>query len=616
MGKVFTALLIFASSWVFGSSPLAKMDSIYTHARQLVMAQTDSTNAIAANELTHVIKLAKELKHPTRLANAYQMLSYALESNYPDSSLQFLWLAQHLYDSLGDENIVYVERDLGFRYLNRGNFEKALDAYQYLLNYSEQKKNALDIAFAYSDIGYVYDRMGNYKQALKYHLKANGIIEDTLRTGIFYGQIGITYDELGLYDSAIYYNQKAIALFQKNADTTSIQLWKSNLGNTYIKLGKWNEALTQLTEAKELSPEHTPFLLLNLGKVLMELGRMNEAKTELLKGKEGAIKQGLVDAMTEAEFKLYEWFTKTGEDATASTHLKRHYALKDSIYSLEKLNEADELQLKYETEKRELENKNIKAQRALDAVKLNRLQATIAFVIVAAILVLVTIALFYNNQRLKAHKLKNELALNQKNAQLELQNKVYQERLRISKDLHDNIGSKLTLLQGMFQQGEHEAKTQMASLSNELTSDLRETVWALNQDHFTVEEIYFRAMDFIDRCKRSYPEIEFKTDFSEQAELTLEPAKAVAIYRIVQESLNNALKHANASTISFSLTTNTTMVKGIISDNGKGFDPHKLERQNGLINLKTRAKECGGELFINSEVEKGTQIEFTIPNTP
>ena len=82
-------------------------------------------------------------------------------------------------------------------------------------------------------------------------------------------------------------------------------------------------------------------------------------------------------------------------------------------------------------------------------------------------------------------------------------------------------------------------------------------------------------------------------------------------YRIIQEALNNALKHAEANILSVNVTVKNEMLVIQIQDNGKGFNASNNSDGNGLNNMKKRAERIGGEITIDSEVSKGTKIILT-----
>src|SRR5690606_18122937 len=104
--------------------------------------------------------------------------------------------------------------------------------------------------------------------------------KDEKSMGRSFGLIGIGFDGLGIYDSAMYYNKKAIELFEKYDNQSGLNIWYSNLGNTYAKLGDWDNA-EKYTRLSLLTAEQNhpkTYTLVNLGKILIERGKFSEAK--------------------------------------------------------------------------------------------------------------------------------------------------------------------------------------------------------------------------------------------------------------------------------------------------------------------------------------------------
>ena len=84
------------------------------------------------------------------------------------------------------------------------------------------------------------------------------------------------------------------------------------------------------------------------------------------------------------------------------------------------------------------------------------------------------------------------------------------------------------------------------------------------------------------------------------------------VYRIIQESLNNAIKYAQASNVNIEIKKDLKKVKFIISDDGIGFSKNEIEYGNGLNNIEKRAKDINATINIDSVLEKGTKIELTV----
>ena len=163
----------------------------------------------------------------------------------------------------------------------------------------------------------------------------------------------------------------------------------------------------------------------------------------------------------------------------------------------------------------------------------------------------------------------------------------------------------------------------LGSISNftlETIYELRDTIWAMNKSDISVEDLQGRISNFIEKAKSS-SDVNFQFNVGENLMMKKQftSVQGMNIYRIIQEAVNNALKHSHASKISVSLTTQallpfektqTNSFKLEIIDNGNGFDSEKSGLGNGLLNIKKRAKDLDAKLEISSEINKGTIVKL------
>jgi signal transduction histidine kinase len=206
--------------------------------------------------------------------------------------------------------------------------------------------------------------------------------------------------------------------------------------------------------------------------------------------------------------------------------------------------------------------------------------------------------------------LKEKQALQQKFAQKLLLSQE-QERKRISKDLHDGLGQHLLLIKNsLTMSGDEENKEKV----REAIDEVRAISQALHP--FQLQELGLtRAIENmvvqIDRNSAL-----FITADIENVDSLFSKEEALNIYRIIQESFNNVLKHSGAEATKIQIKKLGSEVKISIQDNGKGFNvPEKLKdvRCIGLKTLKERVRSLNGVLKINSRADQGTELNLTIP---
>jgi signal transduction histidine kinase len=196
---------------------------------------------------------------------------------------------------------------------------------------------------------------------------------------------------------------------------------------------------------------------------------------------------------------------------------------------------------------------------------------------------------------------------------------VEKERSRISAELHDDIGGGLTAIRLMSEMLKDSSKDESSRIfvnkisasSNELVQKMNEIVWAMNINNDNLQSLvsYTRefAVSYLDdfkvNCRIELPEL--------IPDIPVTGTNRRDIFLLVKESLNNIVKHAQASEVIIKVHISDTLNMEI-HDNGKGFNPEKIRvGSNGLQNMRLRIKRLHGQLQISHE--KGTTLFFVIP---
>jgi signal transduction histidine kinase len=225
--------------------------------------------------------------------------------------------------------------------------------------------------------------------------------------------------------------------------------------------------------------------------------------------------------------------------------------------------------------------------------------------------------------RLRNKQQKQEFELKTAIATIDTQNKLQEQRLSISRDLHDNIGAQLTFvissidtLKYAFKITDEKINQKLNSISTftkETITELRDTIWAMNHSKIDLEEIQSRIANFVEKAKLAKENVDFefvKDEGVPNSQFT--SLQGMNIYRIIQEAVNNALKYADASRIEIHVSGNTESIHFTIQDNGKGFDQTIVDLGNGLKNMKKRADDIQAEFEVHSEKGIETKIKLSI----
>ena len=321
-------------------------------------------------------------------------------------------------------------------------------------------------------------------------------------------------------------------------------------------------------------------------------------------------KTHLGDIVASEEF-LAEAYKASGDDINYKKHLLNHYTLKDSLSNIQNVKSLAYYQTLYETEKRDFEIENQKANISVLNLENNVLNLKnrnqnqlLTFGSLGLLLLfggIIVYRSFLNAKKREQtqQEFSQELIITQE-----------YERTRIARDLHDGIGQQIILIKmKAFKAGNNEisdiayrALEEVRSISRDLYPVTLEKLGLTKSIEQLLLDLgkntdLFVALD-IDDVNTSFNEIE-----------------SLNFYRFIQESLNNVLKHAQANTLVVNILKQSDGIKILIKDNGLGFETNEKSIQNSL-GLKTMAERVSmlkGSFAIKSKTEEGTSILVQIP---
>jgi signal transduction histidine kinase len=203
---------------------------------------------------------------------------------------------------------------------------------------------------------------------------------------------------------------------------------------------------------------------------------------------------------------------------------------------------------------------------------------------------------------------------------------IIEERLRakISRDLHDEIGSALTSINVLSKvamekvapnSGIEDYLAKIKESTFETMESMSDIVWAINPKNDKMEALMSRMKEFAaDICEAK--QIDLDSELPMQLEnLTLDLANRKNLFLIFKEAVNNAVKYSNCTLLSIRFQRLADQLQMEITDNGQGFDPKSVVRGNGLYNMQERVNECNGSMQLYSAEGKGTTVKLQIPIT-
>ncbi len=488
-------------------------------------------------------------------------------------------------DSIG---IIGASNHLGTLYKKYKNYEKALEHFRRGLQISESIELSDGIADCLNNIGMVYEQMEEYELAMQHYVRSLHIKEEIGdRIGITYNQnnIAAVLAEMGQFDEALEQLHMALESRRSIGSRQSIAINLNNIGEVYYKQGKPDSALHYFRESLKIS-ENIAFL-------------------DLVKH-------------------TYEYLSRTyvlqRNFKEAFQAHQQYAAVKDSIYNEQHTRQLTELQTKYETQKKEkaiaiLEEKNAAAE-----LNLHRERNQKSYIAAGGLLLLLLGLLGHNRYR---QQQKHQLALEEMRQQQVRLNAIIRgeekERKRMAEELHDGLGQMLSAVKlnvsGMQSLFHGEAKQTLFKQTLEMIdgscSELRTISHNMMPSVLIKLGLLPALKEFI--AKNNTPELEIHL---EAIGLEKRPDEwiEITLYRIIQEIIENIIRHAQASEAIIQVFADDTEISVMIEDNGVGFDQVNRDNpQRGLKNIQSRVEFLKGSLEIDSTPGQGTTITISIP---
>ena len=410
----------------------------------------------------------------------------------------------------------------------------------------------------------------------------------------------------------------------------------NNVAVAEDSLGQHGKAEKTYLEAMDMfTSDNNEYELTNtrIGFAKNQLGfkRYDVAMAQLDKALEVARQKDFKEFEVNALQLLSEAYYDKGDSDLAYTTSQAFINKKDSLFQIAKTKAMFELEAKYQAEKKEKELSEQQLQLTQNKIEIDKKNNLIYGLLSLAFLLGLIGYLFYGQQRLKNRQLLKENELKTALVHIETQNRLQDQRLRISRDLHDNIGSQLTFIISSIDTlkygltaGEGKIKNKLSEIgmfTKTTINELRDTIWAMNKENITFDDLQYRLNIFMATVTRASEHIKFNftvdSDIDPTYSFTAE--EGVNLYRIIQEAVNNALKYAFANSEELEHTMEVSIHKTMdyfhveVTDNGVGFELSEVTLGNGLSNMQKRAKDLNSELKLTSMLGQGTSIVFNIP---
>jgi two-component system, NarL family, sensor kinase len=618
------------------------------------VSSTDSLQSLIRTEKDATKKAELQLKLSTELREINPDNSFSLSQEViktlgkknkelhmkADLNAVFYYVKRSKADTglaLADKNIVILTKELkndsllaqfqsqsGHSLMKLNRKKEALERFYGALKSAEKAKDIITQAKALHQIGWAYMELKQYEEAIKFFTASiQLLVKNNLPANYptTYNNMASCYGALGKLDSAFKYVDIGIRTAAEKKNLAAEANGWFIKGYAYMEQKKYEDAMKSFLTAKPLRAKAgDPFFIVSDLAVISELyALMGKTKEGIQTGNEAlqiAEKEKIEAKYTMIYKAMAMNYEAAGDFKMASDIYKKMAKLQDKIYNDASQGALAEMKTKYETEKKE----RIIQEQQFNLKRKNLLIGFIALLVVAGSLLG---WLFYNRSRLKQEaKLQATLLEQEQMAASAVLHAEENERQRIAKDLHDGVGQMMSAAKMNLSAFENEMsfKTEeqklsfarIISLVDESCKEVRTVSHQMMPNMLLKSGLAKAVADFIDKIDQKVIKINLHTEgLNERIEENTE----IVLYRVLQESVNNVIKHSGATELDIALIKDEDGISATIEDNGHGFDAKNLSEKAGigLKNMKARVEYLKGTIDFDSSPGSGTLVAIHIP---
>ncbi len=538
-----------------------------------------------------------------------------LESGLEAESIHYYEAAEKLF--LGAKDSIQYAKVKGYKAYAlslMGEFASASQEYQKALSVFMNRGDNENILKLRIGLSILYSQNRFYDEAEKEYLAIDSLSFGVKDYGAYLANLGnMAYDYAvqGAYKKSIACNKRKLAVIDLHPEfdffapysfqalaldyTATDSLDKARL---YIhKLKAFLDRDPENYGLKDLYIEAETQLLLAEG----DLSKAEAKAKALLDMRQGTKDYEVIMEVHELLYGIYE---AKKNQPQALKHLKVYTKIKDSIESVQKARALSYYQTLYETEKRDAK---IASQESEISILDEKNKVKRQWIVFGGLGLLALFSIIYlvRTKRFAVTKQKMQESFSQNLIQEQ-----ERERSRLARELHDSVGQKLMLLS---KSTKARGDTNVEALAKDSLAEVRAISRGLHPSN--LERLGLtEAINALIYDINANTELFFTEDI-DNIDNVLSKDAELHVYRIIQESLSNIVKHAEAKAVKMEVKKGAKGINVVLSDNGKGFDfESKYKSMSlGLKTLFERAKIIDSRLHLSSEFNKGTTLTLTIP---
>lgn len=545
-------------------------------------------------------------------------------ANYQLALKEFTLAIELLKQSDADSLKAKAWMGIGIAHNNLGNFPEGIEYLLKALRMFEKLNHRESISSAYSQLSQVYQLKGELQTAKDYVQKGLNAISDnqvSLPYLINLHTLANIYGMSDLIDSALQTDAKGLLLAEALKSASIKGTFYDNKANCYVVLKKYDSAAYYYNQCllidsaggnfKQLSDTY-----LNMGYMYLQQHKLKDAEVAVNHSIKLAEQTGYQLGLQFGWAQLAEIYTAQNNLGWALVAKDSTATIKDRIINTKSQAKIAELEELYESEKKEqtisLQKNQLTKQKIISA-------GIIAF---SLALGLAGYAFYRRNKLKKENEIKEQLHQQQQQAAVKILEAEEQERKRIATDLHDGVGQLMMAawlnLQAIDKDGNNipppqkELLEKAVLLVDESCKEVRAVSHNLMPNALLKKGLINAVRDFVQQLNSKVISVNLQVY---GLQMQLEPHVETILYRVIQECVNNVLKHAAASNLDISINSNEDGIDVLIEDNGRGFIIASAEQKDGLglQSIRSRVAYLSGNVDWDTSEGNGTVVSIHIP---
>lgn len=557
------------------------------------------------------IQYAAALNDTSLLSQAYINAGWALRFKNKEESIENALAAYQLATASKDTSLlIQVTSKLGRIYLSSDQAFNAYKAYSESIELCKSWKDTNSLMLNYFLIGVIFHStyVQSRQKVIVYEaLKYKDHLTDPEALYNLNYLLANWYGVNEQYDSMLYYSRQLIGLSEK---TSRIPNCLGRIATVYRATNQLDSARYYLEKLIQVKTQYGVYIdpseSASLGWVEFDLGNLPSAY-KYFKKAEVNLDNSILYSKQLTYRGLFQYYDTLGQGTEAFSYLKKYTIVADSMISFQ--NKMKEGISVLELESTILDNQIslLSKDKELNDLKAEKQRQQKNMVYVgSALMIMIGFFGFYRYRKSKEVKSKQELL---------------RERLRISRELHDEVGATLSGI-AMYS---HVAKEQvknaripeaehslsfMQKSAGEMVSKLSDIVWLINPEQDTLLDLCGRLGEYGKQMAQA-KEMQMKMDLPSELSFVHVPQEARRnIYLFCKEAINNAVKYSHGKVIELHVKSVGPQLIFSVLDDGNGFDRATITIGNGLVNMQKRAEEIGAIFNMESSPYTGSRVEL------